>query len=177
MQKHVASLLMIIMFICTASVAHATSQEELFLRSVEGQWRGPGEIIAGKYKGTKFTCTFAGISEIAEMGMTLDGTCRMGIFSQPIKAKFTRNADGYHGTFNNGSPAQGLDITSGRINRDHMVFNLNRKQLNGSMLAHLADSNSMNITLSIRIEEAVIPVVDMKLTRTGPVPIRNLARN
>ena len=36
-------------------------------RSVEGEWAGPGEIVAGKYKGTKFTCNFTG-STPAEQG-------------------------------------------------------------------------------------------------------------
>jgi len=176
MQKYVVFLLATIL-IGSIGSANAANQEKQFLQSIAGQWSGPGEIVAGKYKGTKFTCTLSGTSETAEIGMTLDGVCRLGIFSQPIRAKFARSANGYHGTFNNGSQAQGLDITSGQIRKDHMIFDLNRQQFNGNMTARLADRNLMNITLAIRIEKAVIPIIDMKLTRTGPPPISNLAKN
>jgi len=175
MAKYLASLLFLIMA-CSAGMVNAATQEERFLTSIAGQWSGPGEVVAGKYKGTKFTCTFAGISAITEVGMTLDGTCRIGFFSQSIKAKFARGAAGYSGTFNEGAQAQGLDITSGRIKKNHMVFNLNRQRFNGSMTAHLADSNSMKITLAVKIESAVIPVIDMTLTRTGGA-IGTLAKN
>ncbi len=47
---------------------------------------GPGEIVAGKYKGTKFTCTLDGTTPAEKAGMTLDGSCRVGIFNQPMKA-------------------------------------------------------------------------------------------
>ena len=36
----------------------ARSRPSKFFQSVEGKWVGPGEIVAGKYKGTKFTCSF-----------------------------------------------------------------------------------------------------------------------
>jgi len=51
-----------------------------------------------------------------------------------------------------------------------MVFGLNRKQLNGAMMARLEDKNSMNITVSVKIQDDLIPVVGMKLKRTGDVP-------
>ena len=40
--------------------AHAADQDRKFFKSVKGNWAGPGEIVAGKYKGTKFNCTFEG---------------------------------------------------------------------------------------------------------------------
>ncbi|RUU06755.1 hypothetical protein EOD08_39300, partial [Mesorhizobium sp. M6A.T.Ca.TU.002.02.2.1] len=40
--------------------AFAAEPDKQFFQSVEGKWVGPGEIVAGKYKGTKFTCSFTG---------------------------------------------------------------------------------------------------------------------
>lgn len=176
MQKLIASFLIIIAA-CTANAAGAASQDKQFLQSIAGQWNGSGEVVAGKYKGAKFNCAFSSISEIAGTGMTLDGNCRLGMFSQPIKARFIRNATGYHGTFNNGSRAQGLDIVSGKIKKNYMIFELNREQFNGSMQARLADSNSMNIILAIKAEEIIIPVIGLKLVRASSAPVSNLAKN
>lgn len=146
-----------------------------FFRSIEGSWAGPGEVVAGKYKGTKFTCTFAGTSEVSQVGMTLDGTCRVGVFSQPMKATVLRGPSGFSGEFNDGAKGDGLDVTSGKVGKDRMVFGLNRKQLNGAMMARLEDKNSMNITVSVKIQDDLIPVVGVKLKRTGDVP-RNFAK-
>ena len=155
--------------------SYAADTDVDFFRSIEGSWSGPGEVIAGKYKGTKFTCTFAGSSEISQVGMTLDGNCRVGVFSQPMKATVLRGPTGFSGEFNDGSKGDGLDVISGKVGNDHMVFGLNRKQLNGAMMARLEDKDSMNITVSVKIQEDLIPVVGMKLKRTGDVP-RNFAK-
>ncbi len=49
--------------------------------------------------------------------MTLDGTCRVGVFSQPMKATVAaRRGDGYAGKFNDGANGKGLDVTSGSVN-------------------------------------------------------------
>ncbi len=32
-------------------------RDDVFFRSVAGVWKGPGEIVAGKYKGTKSPAT------------------------------------------------------------------------------------------------------------------------
>ena len=47
----------------------ATASERNFYRSIQGKWTGPGEIVAGKYKGTKFICTFAGIAPDSANGI------------------------------------------------------------------------------------------------------------
>src|SRR5262245_49160640 len=60
----------------------AAERDELFFHSVAGQWTGPGEVVAGKYKGTKFVCNFTGTTSAGEAGMTLDGGCRVGVFTQ-----------------------------------------------------------------------------------------------
>ncbi len=38
----------------------AATRDKAFFESVAGTWKGPGEIVAGKYKGTKFTCNLIG---------------------------------------------------------------------------------------------------------------------
>ena len=32
----------------------AYANEATFFKHIQGKWSGPGEIVAGKYKGTKF---------------------------------------------------------------------------------------------------------------------------
>lgn len=157
------------------ALAAASDKDLNFFNSIEGTWSGPGEVVAGKYKGTKFICNFAGTTDSINIGMTLDGNCRVGVFSQPMKAQVTRVQTGYKGAFNDGSQGEGLDITSGRVGSDHMVFGLNRKQLNGAMKARLIDQNSMNITVSVKINQDLIPVVGMNLKRTGDIS-RNIAK-
>lgn len=154
---------------------YAADSDVDFFRSIEGKWSGPGEVVAGKYKGTKFTCDFAGTSEATQVGMTLDGNCHVGVFNQPMKATVTRGPSGFSGAFNDGSKGDGLDVISGKVSKDRMVFGLNRKQLNGAMMARLEDKNSMNITVSVKVENDLIPVVGMKLKRTGDVT-RNFAK-
>ena len=154
----------------SVTASRAADSDVEFFHSIEGSWAGPGEVVAGKYKGTKFTCTFAGTSEISQVGMTLDGNCRVGVFSQPMKATVSRGPLGFSGEFNDGSKGDGLDVVSGKVGADRMVFGLNRKQLNGAMMARLEDKNSMNITVSVKIQDDLIPVVGMKLKRTGDVP-------
>ena len=110
------------------ATSRAADSDVDFFRSIEGSWAGPGEVIAGKYKGTKFTCTFAGTSEVTQVGMTLDGNCRVGVFSQPMKATVLRGPSGFSGEFNDGSKGDGLDVISGKVGADRMVFGLNRKR-------------------------------------------------
>ena len=64
----------------------APSATSKFFQSIEGAWVGPGEIVAGKYKGTKFTCSFSGPTPSSKLGMTLDGGCRVGMFTQKMSA-------------------------------------------------------------------------------------------
>ena len=43
-----------------AAPAHSAGRDKAFFDQISGQWKGPGEIVAGKYKGTKFTCDLTG---------------------------------------------------------------------------------------------------------------------
>lgn len=157
--------------------ALASDKDEVFFRSVEGQWSGPGEVVAGKYKGTKFICTLTGSTPDDTVGVTLDGTCRVGVFSQPMKATVVRTGKNYSGTFNDGAEGTGLNVTSGSVSGNRVVFALNRKQLNGAMLARVTDNNTMNVTVSVKLEDTMIPVVGMSLKRVDGGAVSSIARN
>ena len=45
------------------------------------------------------------------------------------------------------------------------MFGLNRKALKGAMQARLPDDNSMVITVSVRVEKEMVPVIGMNLKR------------
>src|SRR5689334_5429926 len=118
--KRSATAAALSLFACAllAPPAQARDNDAEFFRTVEGQWTGPGEIVAGKYKGTKFTCTLDGTTPAEKPGMTLDGSCRVGIFNQPMKATVIRSGNSYKGTFLDGSAGKGLDITGGNVAGD-----------------------------------------------------------
>lgn len=113
----------------TAQDAQAASKrDKAFFQKVEGAWQGPGEIVAGKYKGTKFTCTFQGSMPNAKIGMTLDGKCRVGVFTQEMKATVVSAGKSYSGSFLDGAKGEGLDIVAGNVTKDRAVMRLQRKQ-------------------------------------------------
>jgi len=157
--------------------AHAADQQDRkFFKSVEGTWTGPGEIVAGKYKGTRFNCTFAGQTPPSNAGMTLDGGCRVGVFSQKMTASIEQKAGRYSGTFMDGAAGQGLDIVSGSIVEGgrRVVMAINRKQLNGVMQARIADANTMNVTVSVRVDKQLVPVIGMSLKRTDATAVGSI---
>lgn len=149
-----------------APQAEAASRDKAFFQSVSGVWRGPGEIVAGKYKGTKFSCNITGSpSPDGDVGMKLDGTCRVGVFQQPMSAVITQSGSGYSGKFLDGAQGKGLDIISGSVNGDKVVMGINRAQLNGAMVASLRGDNKMNITISVKVEDQMVPVIGLSLDR------------
>ena len=153
----------------TAATPAFADQDSVFFHQVNGQWSGPGEIVAGKYKGTKFVCDFAGSERVKTPGMALDGSCRVGLFSQPMRAEVVRSAGGYTGAFQDGAKGKGLDIVAGQVDRDSIVVRLDRKQLKGAMIARLKDKNTMAITISVRVAAELVPVIGMSLKRSGNV--------
>ncbi|WP_315920112.1 hypothetical protein [Mesorhizobium sp. SP-1A] len=149
-----------------------------FFHSVEGNWTGPGEIVAGKYKGTKFTCNFVGSTPAGKIGMSLDGGCRVGLFSQQMSASVERKGRGYKGSFMGGSSGNGLDIISGNVvDARKVVFAINRKQLRGVMQARVPDGNSMIVTVSVKVEDQMVPVIGMNLKRVDGVAVGAIAKN
>lgn len=161
-----------------ASVADASSRDRQFFESVGGLWSGPGEIVAGKYKGTKFTCNLTGEPAAGKStGIKLDGTCRVGMFSQPMTAVISQNGNSYSGQFLDGAAGKGLDIVSGSVTGDKVVMGINRAKLNGAMVARLADESAMHITISVKVEDRMIPVIGLKLNRkVDPIAVGSISK-
>jgi hypothetical protein len=162
----------------TAAPAQGAERDRQFFESVEGAWIGPGEIIAGKYKGTKFTCSFAGTTPSKKLGMTLDGGCRVGVFMQKMSATVVHSgAAGYKGTFMDGAAGSGLDIISGNVvDNRKVVFAINRNQLRGVMQARLPDDDTMTVTVSVRVDKSMVPVIGMNLKRVDAGAVGAIAR-
>ena len=85
------------------------------------------------------------------LGMTLSGTCRVGLFSQTIKATVVKRGRGYRGKFLDGAKGKGLDIVSGRLRGKKLVLSIKRKKLRGTMVANLRGRNKLNITILVRV--------------------------
>ena len=162
-----------------AETVKAPERDKKFFKSVEGEWVGPGEIVAGKYKGTKFTCNFTGSTPDGKVGMSLDGGCRVGVFTQKMSATIEQKGrSGYSGTFLDGSEGKGLDIVSGSVvDGRKVVLAINRKQLNGVMQARVPDDNSMHVTISVRVDKQLVPVIGMKLSRVDGTAVGAIAKN
>lgn len=157
--------------------AAARDGDAAFFKKVSGKWSGPGEIVAGKYKGTKFTCQFDGTNPESSTGITMDGTCRVGVFSQEMKATIARGGASYKGSFLDGALGKGLDITAGNVAGNRVTFSLVRKQLTGAMLAKMVSDNDMNVTISVRVDKEMVPVIGMSLKRIDDTATGSLAQN
>ncbi|OQM75838.1 hypothetical protein [Manganibacter manganicus] len=159
--------------------AKASEQDKRFFHSIEGQWSGPGEIVAGKYKGTKFNCNFVGSTPAEEIGMTLDGGCRVGVFTQKMSAVIEhKSRQGYRGTFMGGAKGAGLDVVGGNVvNARKVVFAINRNELRGVMQARVPTDNSMIVTVSVRVGDQLVPVIGMNLKRIDAVAVGSVAAN
>jgi hypothetical protein len=156
----------------------ASERDQKFFQSVEGRWSGPGEVVAGKYKGTKFTCNLTGTTPDHRAGMMLDGTCRVGLFSQKMSATVEEGGrGGYRGTFLDGAKGKGLDIVAGDVNGRTVVFALNRNALKGTMAAKLPDANTMMVTISVKVEDDLVPVIGVSLKRTDSVAVGAIAQD
>ncbi|SJZ87438.1 hypothetical protein [Consotaella salsifontis] len=149
-----------------AAAPAQADQDETFFRNVSGRWTGPGQIVAGKYEGTKFVCDLAGKTPANAAGMELEGTCRVGLFGQPMSAKVIRTGKSYKGSFLDGAEGKGLDIISGNVDGDKIVVGLDRKQLSGAMIARLDGHDKMNITISVHVANQLVPVIGLSLTRS-----------
>ncbi|MBB4233889.1 hypothetical protein [Rhizobium esperanzae] len=149
-----------------APAATAATRDKAFFDSVAGSWRGPGEIVAGKYKGTKFTCNLIGEpTGDSGAGIKLDGTCRVGVFKQPMTAVISQSGSTYKGKFLDGAAGKGLDVVSGAVSEDTVVVGINRAKLNGAMIARVRDDKTMNVTVSVKVESQMVPVIGLTLTR------------
>jgi hypothetical protein len=151
--------------IVAVAPAQSASRDKAFFKGVAGTWKGPGQIVAGKYKGTKFVCNLEGTPPSDGTGITLEGSCRVGVFKQPMKAVITASKGTYRGTFLDGAGGKGLDIVSGNVSGNKIVVGINRQKLNGAMIARLQGDNTMNVTISVKVQDQMIPVIGMTLNR------------
>ena len=159
--------------------AIASERDKKFFAQVTGDWVGPGEIVAGKYKGTKFVCSFKGSTPLRKVGMTLDGGCRVGVFTQKMSATIEHQggAKGYRGTFMDGAAGKGLDIVSGNVvDGRKVILAINRNQLKGVMQARLPDDNQMTVTVSVRVAKQLVPVIGMNLKRVDAQAVGSVAQ-
>ena len=157
-----------LMIVCSANLAFAGAKAGSdigFFEQVQGRWVGPGEIVAGKYKGTRFNCDLTGTPNGGGSGVDLEGTCRVGVFTQVMKANIVKGGKNYRGTFLDGASGKGLDITSGSVDGNRVVFAMVREQLKGAMLAKVTNKNQMNVTISVDVSKQMVPVIGMNLKR------------
>ena len=160
------SILSSVLLMASSVFAQPTvAGEQEFFQNVKGKWSGPGEIVAGKYKGTKFICTFDGSTPKAVQGMKIKGSCRVGIFPQEMSAEITKSAGNYAGKFLDGQGGDGMDVKGGRYTRDRLVVDIKRKDLNGILVANLRDPNRLRISVSVNHKGKLVPVIGMNLAR------------
>lgn len=162
----------------SGSESSASERDRKFFSQIEGEWSGPGEIVAGKYKGTKFNCNFKGDTPNGKVGMSLDGGCRVGLFTQKMSASVIHQGKkGYRGTFMDGAIGEGLDVVGGNVTGEKVVLTLNRNQLNGAMLARLPNQNTMHVTVSVKVENQMVPVIGMSLKRVDTRAVGAISSN
>jgi len=152
--------------VMAAPFSAASASEYSYFKKVQGKWSGSGQIVAGPYKNTRFTCNLEGQTP-KRTGMKLAGTCRVGLFSQAIEATVTKSGRSYRGKFLDGAKGKGLDIVSGRLRGKKLVLGIKRKQLRGTMIANLKGKNSMNITIAVRVNGGLTPFIGLSLNRKG----------
>lgn len=152
----------------------ANERDKPFFQRAAGVWTGPGEIIAGKYKGTKFVCNFDGSTPDRAAGMTLDGSCRVGVFSQKMSATVSFAGNGYRGKFLDGAEGKGLDIIAGSVQGQQAVFTVNRKQLRGAMSARMTGADTMAVTVSVKVGDQMVQVLGMGLTRIDQTAVGSI---
>lgn len=137
-----------------------------YFKNVKGDWKGAGSIVAGKYKGTRFNCRLRG-ADRGGANLQIDGTCRIGLFTQKITANLSRRAGKYRGTFLDGAQGKGMDITSGRVGDNKLTVAINSKGLTGAIVANLVSRNKMRVSISVRVSSGrYVPVVGLDLTKS-----------
>lgn len=144
--------------------APALASDAAFFDAIEGQWSGPGKIVAGKYEGTRFSCSLEG-SSLRRGGMELDGKCRVGLFSQIVRARVERAGRSYKGAFLDGAKGKGLDVVQGNVDGNRLTVAMEREELKGAMVAKLKDDGRLAVTVSVRVGEELVPVIGMDLSR------------
>jgi hypothetical protein len=94
-----------------------------------------------------------------------------------MSATVKRKGKGYTGSFLDGAEGKGLDVVSGSVSDKRVVFGLNRAQLNGAMLARMASPDDMNVTVSVKVNDEMVPVIGMALKRMDSRQVGAIARD
>ncbi len=157
----------LLVFLSLLITIPAVASEDKFFKNIQGEWSGPGEIVAGKYKGTKFVCTFDGSNPVKKTGMMIDGFCRVGVFPQKMNAEIVKTAGTYIGKFLDGQKGDGMDVRGGRYTNNRLVVEIKRHNLDAIMIANLQDPNQLKITISVKHNDRLIPVIGINLDRTS----------
>ncbi|TIV67281.1 MAG: hypothetical protein E5V89_24435, partial [Mesorhizobium sp.] len=63
------------------------------------------------------------------------------------------------------------------VDPQKVVFTINRNQLNGVMQARVPDDNSMTVTVAVRVNKQLVPVIGMSLKRIDTVEVGSIAKN
>lgn len=143
----------------------SAGDDRAFFDRIEGSWSGPGEIVAGKYKGTRFTCKLTGAPLERKTGLELDGKCNVGLFSQAVSATIEQNGRSYRGRFLDGAAGKGLDVISGNVTADRVTVGMERAELSGAMVAKVKGDGKLAVTISVRVGDDLVPVIGMDLKR------------
>ncbi len=153
-------------FSLTMAALPVEAGERAYFNSVAGEWSGVGRINAGPYKNTRFTCKFSG-SVPRGVGMQLDGTCRVGVFPQTMKARIVKRGNSYSGRFSLGTNGDGLDIISGKLRGKRLTLGIKHKKLIGTFLANLKNRNRLNLTVAVKVRKSMVPFIGLSLKRIG----------
>jgi hypothetical protein len=166
--RFILSCLSAILFIgLSAQLSQAS--EKRFFTNVQGKWSGSGEVVAGKFKGTRFICNLEGVRPGRRTELLIDGDCRIGLFSQPMQASVARTNTGYAGQFMDGEAGEGMDVIGGRYAPSRLDIDIRRKDLNGVMTAQMSGENLLSLTISVHVGAQLIPVIGMSLRRVGAI--------
>ena len=148
------------LFVETSNRIPIGTELQLVLRDPRGSFEVVGRVMRERRSHRSLRHVRA-----SGLGIQLDGHCRVGVFKQPMSALITRAGGTYKGKFLDGAAGKGLDILSGKVSGDKVVVAINRQKLNGALVARLQDENTMNITISVKVEDKMIPVIGMSLNR------------
>jgi hypothetical protein len=159
-------LAFILYFSASVGWSSAFANDRVYFKNIQGNWAGAGKIVAGTYKDTEFNCKLKGTSIAGNTGMEIKGSCRVGLFSQPISAVIKKKGNTYKGTYLDGAKGQGLDVVSGKLKNKRLIVGLHRKKLDGAMVVNTVTNNTMKITISVKTKRGLVPVIGVTLKRS-----------
>ncbi|WP_117196402.1 hypothetical protein [Rhizobium terrae] len=100
---------------CASLPAFSMASEDDFLRSIEGQWTGGGEVLR-KLGGEKVKVTCDMKSDANASSLSMDGSCRaLVVISRSFKANVTASGASYSGNYTgiSGKPSKLIGARAG----------------------------------------------------------------